>query len=199
MRLFTFKTATLALEWLVCMVSSPHLWFCVCKTETLGPSLYWSQTSPVALCMQNSVISNRNTTLYGFPPSSVVFGCKKRLLDKNNKSQWVPDLACDFVHAKSAPNTSLNGFQVSSVFFCMQNNDFWTRITSLCGSQTSPVVLCLLNRVISTRNTSLYGSQPSSVVFARKTASLWPELQVSMGPRPHLLFCVCKTAWLAPE
>ena len=31
------------------------------------------------------------------------------------------------------------------------------------------------------------------------TASLWPELIVSMGPRSHLSFCACKTAWLAPE
>ena len=39
-----------------------------------------------------------------------------------------------------------------------------------------------------TRITSLYRSQPSSVVFACKTATLGPELQVSMGPRPHLGF-----------
>ena len=44
------------------------------------------------------------------------------------------------------------------------------------------------NNVISFRITSLYGSQPSSVVFACKTAALGPELQVSMGPSPHLWF-----------
>ena len=33
-----------------------------------------------------------------------------------------------------------------------------------------------------------YWSQPSSMVFACKTASLAPELLVSMGPSPHLLF-----------
>ena len=42
------------------------------------------------------------------------------------------------------------------------------------------------NNVISIRITSLYGSQASFVVFACKTASLGPELQVSMGPSPHL-------------
>ena len=47
--------------------------------------------------------------------------------------------------------------------------------------------------------TSLYVSQPSSVVFAYQTASFGPELQVSMGPRPHLPFCAIKTAWFAPE
>ena len=42
------------------------------------------------------------------------------------------------------------------------------------------------NIVISIKISSLYGSQPSSVVFAYKTATLAPELQVSMGPSPHL-------------
>ena len=46
---------------------------------------------------------------------------------------------------------------------------------------------------------SLYGSQPSSVVFAMKTATLGPELQVSIGPRPHLWFFAFKTASLASE
>ena len=52
------------------------------------------------------------------------------------------------------------------------------------------------NNVISIRKTSLYGSQPSSVC---KTATLGPELQVSMGPRPHLWFYEFKTATLAQE
>ena len=53
--------------------------------------------------------------------------------------------------------------------------------------------------VISTRITSLYRSQPSSVVFACKTETFGPELQVSMGTRPHLSFCAWKTEWLSPE
>ena len=47
--------------------------------------------------------------------------------------------------------------------------------------------------------TRLYGSHHSSVVFAGKTATLGPELQVSMVPRPHLWFFAFKTATLAPE
>ena len=50
---------------------------------------------------------------------------------------------------------------------------------------------------ISTTITCLYGSHPSSVVFACKTATFGTELQVSMGPRPHLSLCACKTALLA--
>ena len=60
------------------------------------------------------------------------------------------------------------------------------------------MVLCIQNSDFSIRNTNLYGSQPSFVAFACKTATLWPELIVSMGPRPHLSFCACKRAWLAP-
>ena len=52
---------------------------------------------------------------------------------------------------------------------------------------------------MSIRNTNPYVSQPSSVVFAFKTATLGPELQVSMGPRPHLWFFAFKTPTLAPE
>ena len=54
-------------------------------------------------------------------------------------------------------------------------------------------------RVISTRITCLHGSQPSSVAFACKTATFGEELQVSMGPRPHLSFCAWKPVLLASE
>ena len=50
-----------------------------------------------------------------------------------------------------------------------------------------------------TRINSIYVTKPSSVVFACKAATLGPEVQVSMGPRPHLWFCACKTACLASE
>ena len=43
--------------------------------------------------------------------------------------------------------------------------------------------------------TSLYWTQPSFVAFACKTATLGPELQelqVSIGPRPHLWFLHAK-------
>ena len=37
------------------------------------------------------------------------------------------------------------------------------------------------------------------MVFACKTATLGPELQVSLGPRPHLWYLEFKTGTLAPE
>ena len=55
------------------------------------------------------------------------------------------------------------------------------------------------NNVISIRITSLYGPQPSFVAFACKTATLGPDLQISMGPRPHQWFFAFKRATLAPE
>ena len=61
------------------------------------------------------------------------------------------------------------------------------------------MVLCIQNRTFTIRIISLYGSQPSFVPFACKTATLGPELQVSMGPRPHLWFFEFKTATLAQE
>ena len=64
----------------------------------------------------------------------------------------------------------------------MQNSDIMTRITSLYWAQTSPMVFCTQSSVFSTRITSLYVPQPSFVAFACKTATLGPELDVSMGP-----------------
>ena len=129
--------------------------------------------------MQNSVICTRMTSLYGFQPSSVFFlHPQQRLYDQTYKTLWVPVLICGF---------------------CIQNSDFWNRITNLYESQTSPVVLCRQYSVISSRITCLYGSQTLSVIFACKTATFGAELQVFMGPRHDLSFCAYKTAWLASE
>ena len=83
-----------------------------------------SQRWPVVLCMYNSGLNIRITILYGSQPSSVVFACKtawlaseslvsmcpsplvwfldakQRLMDRNNKSLWVPDITCRFVLVK---------------------------------------------------------------------------------------------------
>ena len=59
-------------------------------------------------------------------------------------------------------------------------------MTLVYWSQPSSVVLCIQNSDFSIRISSLYGSQPSSVAFACKTATQGPELQVSIGPSPHV-------------
>ena len=113
----------------------------------------------------------------GSSPYLCFLHAKQRVLEQNYKSLWVPALILGF---------------------CMQNSGFWTKIGNLYWSQISRVVLCLQSSVISPRTICLYGSQPFSAVFECKTATFGAELQVCMGPRPHLSFCACKSAWLAP-
>ena len=79
LRFSACKTACLASELLVSMDPSPYLWFLHVKQRlwTRITNLYGSQTSPVVLCMQYSVISTRITCLYGPQHLSVVFGCTR--------------------------------------------------------------------------------------------------------------------------
>ena len=56
------------------------------------------------------------------------------------------------------------------------------------------MVFCTQSSDFSIRITRLYVPQPSFVAFACKTATLGPELHVSMGPRPHLCSFAFKTA-----
>ena len=114
-------------------------------------SLHGSQTSPVVLCMQNNVISIRNTSLYRSLPSYAIFACETATLGPELQVSMGPSPHLWFLHEK---------------------HDFCIRNTCLYGSMTSPVILCMQNRVISNRITSLYGSQPSSVVFEYKTRPL---------------------------
>ena len=150
------KTATLAYELLVSICSSPQLWFLYAKQrlEDLHKSLYEYQTSPVVLCIQTSVISTRIASFYGFQTSPVVYACKTAPLGLK-------------LQVSVGPRPHL--------WFCMQNSDFWSRITSLYASQTWPVILCMYKSVISIRITSLYGSQLSSEDFVWKTVSFGPE------------------------
>ena len=122
---FECKTAHFGPEFQVSMGPSTHLRFCIPNSEFWPriTSLYGSQTSPALLCNQNGLICTRISSLYWFQPTSVVFACKTawlaseslvsivpsphvwfldakhRLLDPNNKSLWVPDITCRFVHA----------------------------------------------------------------------------------------------------
>ena len=65
-----FKTAWLAPELLVSIGPSHHLWVLHANSDFLTriTSPYGSQTSPVILCMQNSVISTRIANLYWCQP-----------------------------------------------------------------------------------------------------------------------------------
>ena len=117
------------------------------KTFILVLSMLCSK--PQTACIASELLVSRGLSLHMWFSHA-----KQRLLDQNNKSLWVADITCRFVHE---------------------------------------------NSVISTWITCLYGSQPSAVVFACKTATLAPEWQVDMGPRPYLSFCACKRARIVPE
>ena len=115
-------TACLASEILVSMGPSPHLWFFHSKQPLLDQT-YKSrsvQTSPVVLCMQNSMINTRINSLYGFQPSSVVVCIQN--------SDLMTTIA------------RVYGSQTSPVFFCIQNSVPSIRFTSLYVSQPSSVV-----------------------------------------------------------
>ena len=83
-------------------------------------SLYGSHTSPVVLCMKNSVICTRMTSVCGFQPSSVVFSIQ-------NSDFW-------------SRITSLYVSQTSPVVLCMQISVISTGITRLHGSHPSSLV-----------------------------------------------------------
>ena len=145
------KTATLAHELLVSMGPSPHLWFLLAKHRLLDPNNK-SLWVPDVTCMQNSKISIRITSLYGFQHQCVVFACKEHIMDQNFKSPWFPDL-------------------ILRTHNCVLN----TRIKRLYWFQPSPVVLCMQNSAFRTRITSLGGSKTPPVVFAGKRATSGPE------------------------
>ena len=135
--------------------------------------LYWFHPSSVVLCIQNRDLTTTIACVYGSQTSPVIFCMINSCLTSELLISVSPDLICGF---------------------CMQNSAFWTRIANFYQSQISPAVLCLQRSVISARTTCLYGSKTIYVVFACKTATFGAELQVCMGPRPHLSFCACKLA-----
>ena len=139
------------------MVSSPHLWFCACKTATLAHELLVSIGPSLHLWFLHSKQRHldQHTSLYGYQTSLVILCVQNCVI--------------------STRITSFNGFQPSSVVLCVQNSDLRTKIACFYGSQSSPVILCIQYSVIRIRITSLYGSQLSCAVFGCKTATLGLE------------------------
>ena len=93
------------------------------------------------------------------------------------KTKW---LAPEFI-VSMGPSPHLWFLHAKQRLFDQNHKSLW--------AQTSPMVFCMQNSDFSIRITSLYGSQPSFSDFVCKTATLGSELQVSMGPRYHLIFC----------
>ena len=188
------------------MGPSPHLWFLDAKQRLLDQNnkYLWVPDLPVVLCIQSSVISSRNSILYGYQPTSVVFACKTATFGKKI--------------------TSLYGAQTSPVVLCMQNSVIWTIMTSQYVFQPSSVVslanktatlgpdikVCMgprphlwfwahITACLAQEYQDYMGSSPHLWLCAYKTASLGAELQVSVGSSPHLWLCAYKTASLGAE
>ena len=156
-----WKTAWLSSDLLVPMGPSPHR-CCLHLNKDFWSriiSLYLSLTSPVVLCLQNSVISIRITSLCGSHTLPVVFAFKTAWLASEILVSMgpIPHLSiCSCKTAWLASDLLVSVGPSPHLWFLHANSDVWTRITSPYGSQTSLVVLCMHNRVISTRITSLY-------------------------------------------
>ena len=76
---FACKTATFGQELQFSIGPRPHLSFCACKTACLASEL------PVSM---------------GPSPPLWFLDAEQQLLYQNNKSLWVPDITCHFVHEK---------------------------------------------------------------------------------------------------
>ena len=98
----TCKTAWLAPEILGSIRSSPHRCFCAFKTATLGWVLHVSMCPRPHLWFsagKMAYLASDILVLMGSIPLLRFLDAKQRLLGQNNKSLWVPDISCRFVHA----------------------------------------------------------------------------------------------------
>ena len=148
----------------LCRRIDPTCGFCMQNSDfwTRITSLYGSQTSLVIFCLQNiePVVSELLVSM-GPSPHVWFLDAKQRLMDRNNKSLWVPDITCRFVHAKQRDlhqnDKSIWVPAFICVFFnakqrlydqtyktvwgpdliycfCMKTSNFWTEIACLYGS-----------------------------------------------------------------
>ena len=128
---------------------------------------YGSQTSPVILCTQNSVISIRITCLYGSSPN--LWFCMQ------NSAFW-------------SRITSLYRSHNSPVILGVQNSVISIRMTSLYWSQLLSVVFACKTATFGAELQVSIGCRPHLSFCACKTAWLASESLVSNGPIPHLWF-----------
>ena len=141
--------------------------------------------------MKNSVVSTRITSLLGSQPSSLVFACKIASLGPElqfSKGARPRLWLFAFKTATLAPELQVSMGPSPHLWFLHAKERL---LDQNYKSPWVPDLTCRLvhaNNVISIRITSLYWLQTLSVVFACKTAPFGSELQVSMGPSPHLCF-----------
>ena len=154
---FGCTTATFGAELQVSMGPRHDMSFCGCKTAWLATEKLVSM---------------------GPSPHVWFLDAKQWLLDRNNKSLWVPDITCRCVHENSVIRTRISSLyvsQASSVVLSTHNCVLNTKTKRLSWFQPSPVVLWMQNSDFRTRITSLCGSKTQPVVFACKTANCGSE------------------------
>ena len=168
------KPAWLTSELLVSMGLSPYLWFLHAKQRLLDriTSLYRSQTSPVALCMQNSMISIRPTSLYGSLPSSAVFMFKRVHYGQELLVSLGPRLylsICAYKTAWFAPEWQVYMGSSHHLWFCACKT----------ASLGPDILVCM-------------GPRPHQWSWALITVCLAQEQKGYIGSRPHLWFLHAK-------
>ena len=162
------KIAWLASELLVSIGPSPYLWFLHAKQRVLEQNYksLRSQTSPVVLCMQNSVISIRISSLYGSHLSSVVFTYKT--------ARYVPEILVSM------------GYRPFLSFCACKTATLGPDLQVCMGPRPHLRLWALITACLAQEQKGYIGSRPHLWFCASKTATLGLELQISVGPRPHL-------------
>ena len=121
-------------------------------------------------------------------------------MDRNNKSLWVPDTTCRFVHAKQHQNDKSVWVQaLIGVFSPCKTATLWQDLQVCMGTRPNLPFCACKTATIGTEIQVSMGSSPHVWFCALKTGTLELKLHASMGPTHDLSFCACKTAWLAPE
>ena len=188
------------------MGSSPHLWFCACKTATLGPEIQacigprphlrvWALITACLAQKQNDYIGSRphlwfcacKTATLGLE-LQVSMGTRPHLSFCACKSPWLAPAI--LVSISSSPH--LWFLDAKQRLFDQNYKSLWV-----------PDLTC---RFVHAKQRDLHQYDKSILVpalicvfFPCKTTTLVPDLQVCMGPRLHLWFWADITACLSQE
>ena len=153
--------------------------------------LYGSQTSPVALCMQNSVISARITSLHGSHTSTVVLCLQNSVISTRITSlywsQTSPVVLC-MQNRCLAPELLVSMGPRPHLWLLQENQRLLDQNYRSLGSQTSPVNLWMENSVLRSRMTLVYCYQPSSVVLCIHNSDIMTRIKSLCGFQTSPMF-----------
>ena len=150
--------------------------------------------------MQNSLISTRITCLYRSQPLSVVFACKTAPFGPELQVSLSPRHSPSFCACKTArfaPELQVSVGPTPHLSFCAGKTVCLTsEILVSMGPRPHLWILIAKQRLLVQNYKSLWVQDLTCRLVHAKHR---PELQVSMGHRPHLCFSACQTAYLASE